>query len=285
MSGHSKWATTKHKKALVDAKRSASFTKLANIVTIAARGGGDPTMNFQLRMAIDKAKAASMPKENIDRAIRRGTGEGGGVVIEEIIYEGYGPCGVAIIIQCLTDNRLRTVSNIRAAFNKFGGSLAEAGSVVYLFEKKGQIIISQTANTSLSSSDGGARSHSSLSERAHPSESKTGDPLIVDSRRNLPRDSVRGGNDGDQLEELIIESGADNFDIEDDTIIVYTQVADLPSVSKFLEDAGIKLESSDLIYIPKATIPIADDKQASLEKLIDVLESDDDVSNVYSNIN
>jgi len=167
MSGHSKWATTKHKKALVDAKRSASFTKLANVVTIAARNGGDPTMNFQLRLAIDRAKAASMPKENIDRAIKRGTGELGGAAIEEIIYEGYGPGGTAILIQCLTDNRLRTVGNVRAAFNKSGGSLAEAGSVAYLFEKKGQVIIEKSKNSLLSSSDGGARS---------------GDPLIVDFR-------------------------------------------------------------------------------------------------------
>ena len=238
MSGHSKWATTKHKKALVDAKRSASFTKLANVVTIAARNGGDPTMNFQLRLAIDRAKAASMPKENIDRAIKRGTGELGGAAIEEIIYEGYGPGGAAILIQCLTDNRQRTVGNVRAAFSKYGGSLGEAGSVAYLFEKKGQITINKKSF----------------------------------------------GKTDEELEELIIESGADDFHIDDDTIIVYTQVSDLQSVAKYLEDAGVKLESSQLTYVPKTILEIPEGKQASLEKLIDVLESDDDVSEVYVNI-
>ncbi|MEI8060866.1 MAG: YebC/PmpR family DNA-binding transcriptional regulator [Candidatus Berkelbacteria bacterium] len=238
MSGHSKWATTKHKKALIDAKRSASFTKLANVVTIAARTGGDPTMNFQLRLAIDRAKAASMPKENIDRAIKRGTGELGGAAIEEIVYEGYGPSGAAILVQCLSDNRQRTVGNVRAAFSKHGGSLAESGSVAYLFEKKGQIIFS-------------------LKE---------------------------SGRTQEELEELIIESGADDFHTDDDTIIVYTQVSDLQSVAKFLSDAGIELESSDLTYIPKTTASIPDDKLASLEKLIDVLEGDDDVADVFANI-
>jgi len=238
MSGHSKWATTKHKKALVDAKRSASFTKLANVVTIAARNGGDPTMNFQLRLAIDRAKAASMPKENIDRAIKRGTGELGGAAIEEIIYEGYGPGGAAILVQCLSDNRLRTVGNVRAAFNKYGGSLAESGSVAYLFEKKGQVII----------------------------------------------DKSKLALSNDEIEEKIIESSADDFHIDGDTIIVYTQVSDLQSVAKYLEDADIKLESSQLIYVPKTVLEIPTDKQSSLEKLIDVLESDDDVSEVYVNI-
>ncbi|TSC93547.1 MAG: hypothetical protein Athens101428_655, partial [Candidatus Berkelbacteria bacterium Athens1014_28] len=146
MSGHSKWATTKRKKWAVDAKRSAIFTKLANLITIAAREGGDPAMNFKLRLAIDKAKSASMPKENIDRALRRAQGRQGSE-IEEVIYEGYGPGGVAILILCLTDNHQRAISEIRAVFNRFGGSLAEAGSVSYLFEKKGQIIISQTENS------------------------------------------------------------------------------------------------------------------------------------------
>ncbi|MCX6810740.1 MAG: YebC/PmpR family DNA-binding transcriptional regulator [Candidatus Berkelbacteria bacterium] len=244
MSGHSKWATTKHKKALVDAKRSASFTKLANVVTIAARNGGDPTMNFQLRLAIDRAKAASMPKENIDRALRRAQGKLGDE-LSEVIYEGYGPGGVAVLIQCLTDNRQRTVGNVRAAFNKFGGSLAESGSVAYLFEKKGQIIIENKSEI-----------------------------------RN-PNDETKKE---DYLEEKIIESGADDFHIDDDSIIVYTQVSDLQSVAKYLEDADIKLESSQLTYVPKTVLEIPTDKQSSLEKLIDVLESDDDVSEVYVNI-
>lgn len=237
MSGHSKWATTKHKKAIVDAKRSASFTKLANIVTIAARNGSDPTMNFQLRLAIDRAKAASMPKENIDRALRRAQGKQGDE-LSEVMYEGYGSGGVAIIIQCLTDNRLRTVSNIRSYFNKFGGSLAEAGSVAYLFEKKGQIVISQEASKLVS----------------------------------------------EQLEEAIINSGADDFDAEEDFYIVYTDVSGLQSTSKFLEDADIKIDSSSIIYKAKSTVSLPDEKKASLDKLLYVLDSDDDTSEVYTNL-
>ncbi len=243
MSGHSKWATTKHKKAIVDAKRSASFTKLANVVTIAARNGEDPAMNFQLRLAIDRAKAASMPKENIDRALRRAPGKLGDN-IEEVVYEGYGPGGVAILIQCLTDNRLRTVSNIRSYFNKFGGALAEAGSVAYLFEKKGQIIIQK-------------------------------------SKTQNPNDEIKTQ---EEIEELIINSSAEDFEVEEDITIVYTEVSKLQPVSKYLEDARIKIDSSGIIYKAKSTVSLSDEKKMSLDKLLDVLDSDDDVADVYTNI-
>lgn len=135
MSGHSKWSSIKHQKATADAKRSGVFTKLANGITVAARGGGDPTMNFQLRLAIDRAKAANMPKANIDRAIARGTGAGAGEVSENI-YEAYGPGGAAIIIEVATDNKNRAAAEIKSALNKHGGKLAGAGAVQYLFEKK-----------------------------------------------------------------------------------------------------------------------------------------------------
>lgn len=149
MSGHSKWATTKHKKALVDAKRGKIFTKLGKLVTIAARDGksGDPNMNPSLRVAVDNAKAASMPKDNIERAIQRGIGGAGGANIEEITYEAYAPGGVALLIECLTDNKNRTLGEIKAILNKSGGSLANAGSVGYLFKKIGQIIIDESKNT------------------------------------------------------------------------------------------------------------------------------------------
>lgn len=241
MSGHSKWATTKRKKWAVDAKRSSLFTKLANGITIAARNGGDPSMNFSLRLAVDRAKAASMPKENIERAIKRGTGELGGAAIEEIIYEGYGPGGVAILIQCLTDNRQRTVSNIRSLFNKFAGSLAEAGSVAYLFEKKGEIIISQSAN----------------------------------QLANLS---------ADKLEELIIESGAENYDFEDGQYLVYTRFEDLQKVVDFFQQNELIFDSSEIIYLPKTTIKIDESKQSSLDNLLDALDDNDDIANVYANM-
>jgi YebC/PmpR family DNA-binding regulatory protein len=143
MSGHSKWASIKHKKAIVDSRRGAQFTKLARAITVAARdGGGDPAANAALEHAIQKARAASMPKDNIERAIAKGTGEGGEAeAIETVLYEGYGQGGVALLVEALTDNRNRTGAEVRHGFSKYGGSLGEPGSVSYLFEKKGTIVI------------------------------------------------------------------------------------------------------------------------------------------------
>jgi YebC/PmpR family DNA-binding regulatory protein len=143
MSGHSKWASIKHKKAVVDSRLGVQFTKLARAITVAARdGGGDPAGNAALENAIAKAKAASMPKDNIERAIAKGTGEGGEAdAIETVLYEGYGPGGVALLVEALTDNRNRTGADVRHAFSKYGGSLGEPGSVAYLFEKRGTIAI------------------------------------------------------------------------------------------------------------------------------------------------
>lgn len=144
MSGHSKWHSIKHKKAAADAKRGASFTKLANLISIAAKQGGpDPEMNFSLRLAVSKAKAANMPAANIERAIKKGTGDNGGVVYEEITYEAYGPGGVAIIIETATDNRNRTGTDVRTAVTKHGGSMGTSGSVLFQFDHKGVIEVNQ----------------------------------------------------------------------------------------------------------------------------------------------
>ncbi len=163
MSGHSKWATIKRQKGVADAKRGNLFTKLANTITIAARSGdGNPETNFRLRLAIDKAKAASMPKENIERAIKRGTGELGGVQIEEVNYEGYGPGGIAILVETLTDNKNRTGPVIRNIFSKHGGNMGNIGSVVWMFEQKGVIRLDLSAankpkdEIELAAIDGGA---------------------------------------------------------------------------------------------------------------------------------
>lgn len=140
MSGHSKWATTKRAKGATDAKRAILFTKLAKLITVAAREkGGDPAINFSLRLAMDKAKAANMPRENIDRAIKRGTGELEGAIIEEMVYEGFGPASVAVIVKCLSDNKNRAVSELKHIFSKYGGSLAGPGAVAWQFEHKGVI--------------------------------------------------------------------------------------------------------------------------------------------------
>src|SRR5689334_15365819 len=146
MSGHSHWATIKHKKGATDAKRGKLFSKLSRAIIIAARhGGGDPEMNLKLRYAIDKARSVSMPKDNIDRAIKRGTGEMEGLTFEEVLYEGYGPGGVAILVDVLTDNRNRTAGEIRKTFERGGGKLGSAGCVAYLFERKGLFSIDASA--------------------------------------------------------------------------------------------------------------------------------------------
>jgi YebC/PmpR family DNA-binding regulatory protein len=144
MSGHSKWAGIKHKKAIIDAKKGKEFTRAAAMITIAAKqGGGDPKMNFSLRLAIDKAKNVNMPAANIDRAIKRGTGELGGAAPEELLYEGYGPAGTAMLVEAMTDNRNRTGPEMRSVFSKHGGNLAETGAVSYLFDRKGEILVAR----------------------------------------------------------------------------------------------------------------------------------------------
>ena len=145
MSGHSHWATIKHKKGAIDAKRGKLWSKLSRAIIIAARnGGGDPNMNLKLRYAIDKARSVSMPKDNIERAIKRGTGEQEGITYEEITYEGFGPGGVAVMVDVVTDNRNRTAGEIRKLFEKGGGHMGSAGNVAYLFERKGIISVSAT---------------------------------------------------------------------------------------------------------------------------------------------
>ncbi|MDP2586263.1 MAG: YebC/PmpR family DNA-binding transcriptional regulator [Candidatus Komeilibacteria bacterium] len=141
MSGHSKWATTKRRKEGVDAKKSANFTKLANVIAVAARSGGDPETNFKLRMAIDKAKEFRLPKENIDRAVKKGTGELGGEQMEEIIYEAYGPAGLALVMEIVTDNKNRAASEVKHVLNKYGGNLAGPGATMWMFDHRGVITL------------------------------------------------------------------------------------------------------------------------------------------------
>ena len=141
MSGHSKWASIKHQKGIKDARRGASFTKFANLISVAARAGSDPAMNFKLRLAVDSAKKAGVPNANIERAIKRGSGQEGGGAFEEIMYEGYGPGGVAVIVETATDNRNRTAPEVRSAFGKHGGSMGTSGSVAYQFTQRGVIVI------------------------------------------------------------------------------------------------------------------------------------------------
>ncbi len=244
MAGHSKWASIKHKKAIVDSRRGQAFTKLARAITVAARdGGGDPSMNATLGLAVQKAKDASMPKDNIERAIARGTGEGGdAAAIETVLYEGYGPGGVALLVEALTDNRNRTGANVRHAFSKGGGSLGEPGSVAYLFDKKGVVLVDggkYTEDDLLGAIEAGADDvvvdgdlievicePSSLTEVR---EALASDDIEITSFELQYRPSVRAPLDEDQTRSLMklidtLEADDDvsevhaNFDVDDEIL-------------------------------------------------------------------
>jgi YebC/PmpR family DNA-binding regulatory protein len=237
VSGHSKWASIKHKKAIVDSRRGAQFTKLARSITVAARdGGGDPDSNAALENAIQKAKAASMPKDNIERAIAKGTGAGSDAQeLESILYEGYGPGGVALLVETVTDNRNRTGADVKHLFTKFGGSLGEPGSVGYLFDKKGVILL----------------------DAARYSE-----------------DDLLGA----------IEAGAEDVAEDEGLLEVITALQDFTAVRHALEEAGIELDSAELVYRPSALVEIQHDGQVvKLMKLIEALEDNDDVGAVHAN--
>lgn len=252
MSGHSKWASIKHKKGAADAKKGKIFTKIAaNIYSAARQGGGDADKNFRLRLAIDQAKAANMPSINIDRAIKKGTGELGGAAVEEILYEGYGPSGTAILVEAATDNRNRTSSEVRTAFTKNGGSLGESGSVSYLFEKKGQVQLTRLRET--------LRNGQAISNIQLPME---------------------------DIELAIIDSGADDFEETEGEILVYTKPNELKQVVKALKESGVNVDSAELTFIPKTEVNIDDKEKAKkILNLMDTLEDLDDVVNVSSNFN
>lgn len=238
MSGHSKWSTIKHKKGKEDARRGKVFTKLARYIMVAAKdGGGDPDYNPSLKAAIDKAKAENMPNDNIERAIKKGTGEMGSESFEEIIYEGYGPSGVAVIVNCLTDNRNRTASDVRHAFDKFGGNLGQSGSVAFMFDRKGLIAIEKT-----------------------------------DER------------DEDELTLLAIELGAEDFTSEEDGFEIITSPSSFNTVRDGLEDAGYSFAAAELTFIPQTYTALeAEEDIKNMEKMIDMLEDNDDVQEVYHN--
>jgi YebC/PmpR family DNA-binding regulatory protein len=237
MSGHSKWHTIKHKKGALDAKRGKLFTKLIKEITIAARSGGsgDVNTNARLRKAVSDAKAANMPADTIDRAIKRGTGELEGVHYDEITYEGYGPGGVAVMVEVTTDNRNRTVAEIRHLFSKNGGNMGETGSVGWMFNRKGQI--------------------------------------IVDS-------GVKGE---DEMMELALEAGADDFQADGDSYQILTTPEDFHAVLDKLKAAGIEPMSAEVAMIPQNTISLEGGAANQMMKLYDALDDHDDVQNVYTN--
>lgn len=237
MSGHSKWATIKHKKGAADAKRGQMFTKLIKEISIAARmGGGDPDSNPRLRTAILKAKAANMPKDNVERAIKKGTGELEGVNYEELTYEAYAPGGVAVLIEVLTDNKNRAAADVRNILNKAGGSLATAGAVSRLFKRKGIITFDGEKYTE------------------------------------------------DQIMEAALEGGAEDVTASDGIIEVTTTPEDFEAVLNALNAKNFESMSAEISMIPDAEVALDKDATSKVMKMIDRLEENDDVQNVYHNL-
>lgn len=236
MSGHSKWSTIKHKKGKADAARGKIFTKLGRELAVAVKeGGSNPETNGRLRDVIAKCKAANMPNDNIQRSLKRGDGEG--VQYDEISYEGYGAGGVAVIVECLTDNRNRSAADIRHIFDKFGNGMGVTGCVSWAFDKKGQIVIEESAVT-----------------------------------------------DEDELMMLALEAGAEDVAHEDGMFEVLTEPGNFSAVREALEEAGYEFASAEVAMLPQNTVALDDEEsEAKVVKLIDTLEDNDDVQNVYHN--
>ena len=238
MSGHSKWAQIKHKKAHTDAKRGKVFTKIVKEIATAAKlGGGDPEGNPRLRTAIDNAKEVNMPHDNIKKAIMKGTGELPGVSYEEYLYEGYGPAGVAVMVEVMTDNKNRTVPEIRHIMSKNGGSLGESGCVSWIFEKKGYILVSKAK----------------ISE--------------------------------DVVMTVALDAGAEDMknDPQEENFEVITAPEDFAAVKAAVEKAGLPVESAEVTMLPKTYIVLDGKAAEQMVRLIDALEDNDDVQNVYAN--
>jgi YebC/PmpR family DNA-binding regulatory protein len=238
MSGHSKWSTIKHKKGAADAKRGKLFSKLTRAIIVAAKEGGpDPGGNLALQNAVEKARANSMPKDNIDRAIAKGAGtDGGAEQYETVVYEGYGPAGVAVIVEALTDNRNRTAGEVRHTFSKNDGNLGTSGAVAWLFERRGVVIVEAE------------------------------------------------GVDEDELMLAAADGGADDVALDGTTFTVTCELANLAAVREAIEAAGFTVDSAELTMVPKTTVEVTDENEAKkILRLIDTLEDNDDVQDVYAN--
>ena len=236
MSGHSKWAGIKHKKAIVDAKRGQAFTRASREITISAKeGGGNPDSNFRLRLAMQKARDINMPTDRIQNAIKRGTGELAGERLEEIRYEGYGPSGVAVMVDALTDNRNRTSASIRHRLSKLGGNLGESNSVNWMFERKGVI----SANA--------------------------------------------GKADPEEVGLAAIEAGADDVQVEGKSVEITSPPNAFEKVKAAVEALGVTVENAEITMQPKQTVAVGEDKAAAVLRLMESLEEDEDVQQVYAN--
>ena len=237
MSGHSKWANIKNKKAKTDAAKGKIFTKLGRELAVAAKAGADPSTNSKLADVIAKAKAANMPNDNITRSIKKAAGELGSVNYEVKIYEGYGIGGSAVIVKTLTDNVNRTVGEVRHIFDKYAGNMGTTGSVSYMIENRGVIIVERTLDL-----------------------------------------------DEDAMMEMALEAGADDVITEDDCFEVRTQPSEFSAVRKYFEEKGITLLEADIMMVPNDKITLNADQLVSFNKMLDAFEDNDDVQNVYHNV-
>jgi YebC/PmpR family DNA-binding regulatory protein len=238
LSGHSKWSSIKHKKGAADAKRGQLFSKLSKAIIVAAKnGGGDPANNLALQNAIEKAKSYSMPKDNIDRAIAKGSGaDADADAFESIMYEGYGPEGVAVIVEALTDNRNRTAADVRHLFSKNGGNLGTDGSVSWQFDRRGVVVVSAE------------------------------------------------GVDEDELFMAAADGGADDIELDGDVFQITSAPEQLAAVRTAVEEAGFTVDSAELSLLPKTTVSVEDEAKArQIMRLVDALEENDDVQDVYAN--
>ncbi len=237
MSGHNKWANIRIRKGAQDAKRGKLFSKLIREIAVAAREGGpDIETNAALKVAISRARDANMPKDTIEKAIARASGAAGGAAFERVTYEGYGPLGIAVMVEALTDNKNRTVAEVRSIFTRFGGNLGETGCVSWLFKRKGQFTI--------------------------------------------PRE----GRSEDDLLELVLESGAEDFKEEGDVYYLYCEPSDFTRVRDYLTEHDVEVTSSDVVMMPNTTVEVTSEKDADkLMRLLEALEDSDDVQKVHAN--
>jgi YebC/PmpR family DNA-binding regulatory protein len=236
MAGHSKWAKVKHFKGAIDAKRARIFAKLSRELTIAARlGGGDPDLNPRLRMVLLKCRSANMPSDNVERAIKKGTGSSDTVNFQDQTYEIFGPGGAALLVELSTDNRNRTAAEIRSLLVKNGGTMATSGAVTRLFQRKGQIIV------------------------------------------------ARGAANEDQLMELALDAGAEDFNVEPEGYEILADPADFEAVHERIEKKGIKADAAAVTYLPTITAPVNAGDAPAVTRLIEALEEHDDVKEVYTN--
>lgn len=246
MSGHNKWSKIAGKKGIADAKRSAVFTRFAKAITVAAReGGADTSMNFKLRMAVEQAKGANMPSDNVERAIKRGSGEDDGGIMEAGLYEAYGPGGVGIVIETLSDNKNRTASEVQFALKKVGATPAEHGSVLFNFEQKAVVVIASTS------------------------------PVIANGSEAISTDD---------LDLHLIDAGADDIDRSEDGIVIAGPKELFQKLVEAVEAAGLKPDEAGLEFVPKAAMAKDEETRAKVERIVEVLENLDDVQAVYTSL-